>query len=168
MTKGMPTSRITSLGDSASDRAWQAAFDEMRAADTKPTVFTQQNTPRNREVFLLTVLHHAGPNSVQISTDGDPANAKWVPLFSRQGKSIAKLIHTEVDRSADRPGIQIYRIPGWLAVDRGFAQARRPELSDACTWTVEQRQAWSEARKRWERAAGLVPKQLMPTRNSVA
>jgi hypothetical protein len=101
-------------------------------------------------VHLMSIQHDVGQNSILISWDGNPANVRRVPLMSKRDRPITSLYHSQIEWTPERLGFQIYMIPGWLASERKFAQARSPQLSDAVEWTDEQRAAWNEMRKRWE------------------
>jgi hypothetical protein len=103
-----------------------------------------------RIVHLMSIQHDIGNNSVLISTDGNPANIRRVPLLSRVHRPVTRLHHSQIEWTPERLGFQIYMIPGWLAADRKFAQARSPQLSDAVEWSDDQRAAWEAMRRRWE------------------
>jgi hypothetical protein len=123
----------------------------------------------SRTIHLMCIQHDVGENSVLISWDGNPANIRRVPLLSKRHRPITSLYHSQIEWTPERLGFQIYMIPGWLAVERKFAQARSPQLSDAVEWTAEQRTAWSEMRKRWDwTRPGARDRRLLLTRNDTA
>jgi hypothetical protein len=99
---------------------------------------------------LTVVQHDAGSNWMLVSHDGNPANAKKIPLAytrgPRAGKPITTIIRTTAEFKAFPPevGFHLITIQGWAAEKCGLCQAKDPRLSSDIEWTAEQLKAWGD------------------------
>lgn len=115
-----------------SDRAWAAAFDEVTAEYHKPRGFAGRR--KWEKIVLAMVLHGETDLAIKCSTDGNAANARWMP---RKMATICQRVGDE---------FLLVIMPACIAVDRNFTQARIPALSDAVVWTDDRREAWKSLR----------------------
>lgn len=87
------------------------------------------------KIVLAMVLHGETDLAIKCSTDGNAANARWMPK---------KMVTINYRVGAE---FLLVIMPACIAVDRKFTQARIPALSDAVVWTDERREAWKSMRR---------------------
>lgn len=107
--------------------------------------------PKTR-IHLMAVQHGARGKTISVSTDGNPSNAKWVPMLSKFDRPVCRIHHSQIEWTENNLGFLILVVPGWLASDREFAQARSPQLNAAIEWPDEHRAAWGAMRRFWNAA----------------
>lgn len=92
---------------------------------------------RFERIAFAMFIHDERPLAVRVSPDGDIAKAQWLP-------------RSLIDLNKETDEFAMVVMPGGIAIDRRFAQAKIPTLTDKREWTSEQREAWK--RLRWARA----------------
>lgn len=104
-----------------------------------------------QRAFMMVVQHDARINSIRVSNDGDIKHSKSLPLVTKIGKPIVRILATEIPWQPLDLGFLLIEVPGWLANDRELCQARKPLLSTALEWTDAQQAAWQSLLRGLER-----------------
>lgn len=123
---------------------WSERFEAAHnaAADCAAAMIAEMHRPRGftgkrkwEKIVLAMVLHGETDLAIKCSTDGNAANARWMP---KKMVTINYRVGTE---------FLLVIMPACIAVDRNFTQASIPALSDAVVWTDERRDAWKSMRR---------------------